>query len=383
MIDISALIAAAKETTGLDDFAGEEFMEPLQRIEHALNTEADLNEMGFFRAQMIISQGLENRLKIENYIKQNPEVLEQEIEKPIFIVGLPRTGTTALHHMLNADPANHTLRLWEGNNPIPPAEEATYLTDPRIAEQKVNSELMEEAMPEFSKYHLIDAEAPDECHMLFGQCFMSVVYTASFHVPSFANWLFKQDLTPAYAYHKRQLKVMQHKKGGRWVLKTPYHQLGLAALLANYPDAIIVQTHRAPMKIVASGCSFNLMVRQSAQDYTDPAKNGRDWMDMLWAYSTAFESNRAKLEPAHPGQFIDIRHDDFVADPWPALEEIYRAAGTEISSNGRQSMTAWLEDNKKGKHGKHEYRLEDHGIDRAEVEKLFGDYVKRYNVTME
>ena len=149
VLPIDVFLSNAKSATGLHDFGSNEFVEALERLIDALNSEAQLSEIGKFQVEMSIARGLENRLQIENYIAENPDVLDQQIKHPIFIAGLPRTGTTALHHILNADPANHTLRLWEGNEPIPPPEEATYLTDPRIEKTKESVKLTEQFMPGF------------------------------------------------------------------------------------------------------------------------------------------------------------------------------------------------------------------------------------------
>lgn len=383
MLDIEKQLGDAKAKTGLDDFGSDDFLQALQILIDALESEADCNDVGKFRAELTIQSGLTNRLLIEDYIKQHPDVLQQQIERPIFIAGLPRTGTTALHHMLNQDPANHTLRLWEGQNPVPPPEEASYRTDPRIAKTAQGVAMTEQFLPGFFKTHLLDAEEPDECHLLFNRNFMSVEYSANYHIPSYANWLYAQDLTESYAYHKCQLQLLQHKKPGRWVLKTPLHQLGVEAILKNHPTAIIVQTHRAPLTFVASGCSFSAVIRQGGSDHVDPLEIGRDWMDMLRVYTTTFEAARARLEPQYPGQFIDLHHDEFVQDPWPGIDSIYQAAGASLSVAGRAPMQRWLDEHPKGKHGKHEYRLEDWGITRSEVEDLFGPYVERYGLSME
>ncbi len=309
---------------------------------------------------------------------------QQVITRPVFIVGLPRTGTTALHHLLNHDSGNRTLRLWEAQNPVPPPQTATYRTDERIARQRDGVALTENFLPGFLTTHLIDAEEPDECYMLLNRNFMSVEYSAMFHIPSYANWLYdnlcRRD---SYAWHKLQLQLLQSDHPGNWVLKAPFHQLGLAEILRHYPDAIIVQTHRAPLSFVASGCSFSELLRRSGSDCIDKKQIGRDWMDMLRIYTRTFEADRARLEPQFPGQFIDIHHDDFVADPWPAIEQIYQARATPLSDSARAEMTRWLVDHPKGKHGTHRYQLADYGIDRAEVEALFGEYVQRYALTME
>jgi hypothetical protein len=167
------------------------------------------------------------------------------------------------------------------------------------------------------------------------------------------------------------------------VLKAPFHQLGLSEILKYYPDAIIVQTHRAPLSFVASGCSFSELLRRSGSEHVDKAEIGRDWMDMLSIYTRTFEADRARLEPEFPGQFLDVHHDDFVADPWPAVDAIYRMRGTALADEGRAAMQVWLKAHPQGKHGKHQYRLEDYGISRREVETLFTDYVERYGLSME
>lgn len=383
MLDTEKLIKAAQEETGLTDFRGDDFREPLTRLVDALNTEARLNDFGLYRAQMTINAGLCSRLSIAQYLKDHPEVLEEEIVKPVFIVGLPRTGTTALHHMLNQDDGNLTLRLWAAQNPVPPPETATYNTDPRIARQREGVELTETFLPGFMATHLLEAEEPDECYMLLNRNFMSVEYSAVFHIPSYANWLYDNLCTrDSYAWHKLQLQLLQSRHKGLWVLKAPFHQLGLAEILKYYPDAIIVQTHRAPITIVASGCSFSEILRKSGSDHIDREEIGRDWMDMLSIYTRTFEAQRQQLEPQHPRQFLDLQHDDFVADPWPAINRIYQLRGTPLTEPAESAMAQWLAAHPRGKHGKHEYRLQDYGISRAQVEEIFGDYARRYGLEM-
>lgn len=383
MINVDELIAEAVQQSGLDNFGDDSFREPLGILEQSINTEARLNGAGVFRAQMAIRNALITRLQVLDYTARNPELLEQPVDRPVFIAGLPRTGTTALHHMLNADPVNHTLRLWEGNEPVPPPEDSSYQSDPRIDKQRKGVELTEQFMPGFLASHLLDAEAPDECHLLFNRSLMSAEFYSVFHVPSYANWVYQQDLTPYYEHHRRELQLLQHKKQGLWVLKSPFHQIGLEAIHKVYPDAVIVLPHRSPMTIVASGCSFSEILRRSTADNVDKHQVGRDWMDMLTVYKNKFESDRAKLESKFAAPFVDVRHEDFVQNPWAAIEAIYESRGTPLSEEGRQAMQAWLDANPKGKHGKHEYQLDEYGISREEVEALFGDYVERYGLGME
>jgi hypothetical protein len=383
LINSEALIAEAVQQTGLEDFGGEAFREPLALLVSCLNSQANLNGAGAYRAQMAIRNALVTRLQVEDYIRQHPQLLQRPVQRPVFIAGLPRTGTTALHHMLNADPVNHTLRLWEGSEPVPPPEDASYTSDPRIARQRKGVAMTEQFMPGFLASHLLDAQAPDECHLLFNRTLMSAEFYSLFHIPDYARRIYELDLTPYYQYHRRQLQLLQYKKSGLWVLKSPFHQIGLKAIHTVYPDAIIVVPHRAPMTIVASGCSFSEILRKSGSDVIEPAVIGREWMHMLSVYTQRFEADRARLESQFDSPFIDIRHDDFVHNPWPAIEQIYHSRGTPLTAHGRQAMQAWLDDNPKGKHGRHEYQLADYGIQRADVEDLFAGYIERYGLSME
>ncbi|MEM8659434.1 MAG: sulfotransferase [Pseudomonadota bacterium] len=384
LLKVDTLIEDARAETGLADFRGEDYLEPLTRLVGALNNEAKLNEFGLLRARMTIHSGLCSRLKIADYLKAHPQVFDEQINKPVFIVGLPRTGTTALHHMLNQDTDNLTLRLWSAQNPVPPPETASYNTDPRIAMQREGVALTETFLPGFMATHLLEAEEPDECYMLLNRNFMSVEYSAVFHIPSYADWLYANLCTrDSYWWHKVQLQLLQFKHHGRWVLKAPFHQLGLKEILKYYPDAIIVQTHRAPMTIVASGCSFSEILRKSASDHVDREQIGRDWMDMLRIYTRTFEADRLELEPQYPDQFLDLYHDEFVADPWPCIDKIYQLVGSPLSAEGKAAMHTWLADHPRGKHGKHEYELGDYGISRAQVEDVFADYCERYTLELD
>ena len=384
MLELEALRQQAMLDTGLEDFGDPAFYEALERLIEALHSEARLNEFGQMRAQMTIADGLARRLEIEDYLKRHPEVGEQPVQRPVFILGLPRTGTTALHHLLNQDANNRTLRLWEAQQPVPPPQTQSYSSDPRIAARAEGVALTETFLPGFLQTHLIDAEEPDECYMLLNRNFMSVEYSALFHVPSYADWLYSNLCrSDSYDYHRRQLQLLQSQHPGQWVLKAPFHQLGLREILRVYPDAIIVQTHRSPLAFVASGCSFSEVLRRSSSDVIDRSEIGRDWMTMLTAYTQTFEADRAALEPSHPGQFLDLYHDDFVADPWRSIEQLYALRGMTLQAESRQRMQAWLDNHPRGKHGVHRYRLEDYGITRGEVEALFASYVQRYDVTLD
>ena len=176
---------------------------------------------------------------------------------------------------------------------------------------------------------------------------------------------------------------MQSCHPGRWVLKAPFHQLGLEEILRLYPDAIIVQTHRSLGAVVASGCSFSALLRRSGSDHVELQEIGRDWMAMLRAYTVRFEKSRAELEDHHPGQFVDLMYTDFIADPLSGVRKIYAASGVILESESERRMSDWLAKNPQGKHGEHVYQLSDYGVSIDEVKNLFDEYLIRYDLTID
>jgi hypothetical protein len=371
MLESQALIDKAIADTGLEDFGRHPLNEPLEILIQAMSKAADPTELGRNHFENSISNALSSRLQIEQYTSDHPDLLAGVIEKPIFIVGLPRTGTTTLHHLLNQDASNHTLRLWEAGSPIPPPEEATYTSDPRITKLRTAMSIGGDQLEEMRKLHLTDPEGPDECHMLFTRAIQSMEYPSLFHLPDYAEYIYSTDLHPLYAYHKRQLQLLQYKKSGNWVLKAPFHQMGLQAILDTHPNAIIVQTHRDPVTLMASGASFGHSLRKPWNNNPDPTKSGRDWFRMVDTYIAHFKHDRNQLEPSRPNQFMDVEYQQLLKNPLEIVKKIYGLAGRAVSDSARDCMQTWLDDHPPNKHGKHEYRLEDYGITEEEVFESF------------
>tara|TARA_B110000444_G_C18835320_1_gene595618 strand:+ start:1211 stop:2335 length:1125 start_codon:yes stop_codon:yes gene_type:complete len=361
------LIDKAIADTGLDDFGNHPLVEPLNILVQSMNAAKDASELGRNHFKSSVCSALTTRLQIENYTTEHPDLLNGIIEKPIFIVGLPRTGTTTLHHLLNQDKNNHTLRLWEAASPVPPPEEATYTTDPRVTKLRTAMSVGGEQMKEMRKLHLSDPEGPDECHLLFTRAIQTMEHPSLFHLPGYSEYIYSTNLNPLYAYHKRQLQLLQYKKPGNWVLKAPFHQMGLKAILHTYPDAIIVQTHRDPITLMASGASFGHMIRKPWNNNPDPNVSGRDWFTMVDTYIRHFKQDRALLEPPRQGQFLDVQYQQLLSNPLEIVAKIYALAGRKISDNARIDMQNWMDNHPPNKHGKHEYRLKDYGITEQEV----------------
>ena len=241
------LVAEATEQAGSDDFGAPTWLEGFDRLIDSLRTEARLHELGVEIAAHDVVTALANRLRINAWRAQHPAVARERIDRPVIIVGQPRTGTTILYDLLAQDPALRAPLTWEVDQPSPPPDPATYETDPRIAEVQATIDMAALVMPGFLAFHPLGARLGQECVRITAGEFRSMIFTAQYHVPAFNAWLLHEaDLAPAYRWHRRYLQHLQSGVGGQWLLKSPAHLWHLDALATEYPDALIAQTHRDP-----------------------------------------------------------------------------------------------------------------------------------------
>ena len=235
------------------------------------------------------------------------------VERPIFVTGLPRTGTTALHRLLCADPGHQGLELWLAEFPQPRPPRDQWADNPVYQHITANFAKFHAQNPDFAGVHYMTADTVEECWQLLRQSLMSISYESLAHVPSYSAWLAKQDWTPAYERHRRNLALIgANDADKRWILKNPSHLFALDALLEVYPDAIVIQTHRAPRTLIASSCSLSAQATAGQSELFVGDVIGRTQLD-LWARgAAAFAQARARHDPAH---FLDVDYDDFIADP--------------------------------------------------------------------
>ena len=254
-LDPQRLVEQAAEQTGLGDLGDDSWQEGLARLVDSLNTEARLNEMGHAIVTGELTGYLADRMRIVAHRAQHPEVGDTSVEPPIVIVGQGRTGTTILHELLAQDPATRVPLTWEVDHPCPPPETATYDTDPRIAEVDATLAGVDLVLPGFRAMHPMAAQLPQECVRITASDYRSMIFPTQYRVPAYADWLLNEaDMAPAYRWHRMFLQHLQSRCGGRpWVLKSPGHIWCLDALLAEYPNAVLVQTHRDPLRIIARG----------------------------------------------------------------------------------------------------------------------------------
>ena len=244
----------ARAATGLDDFGSAYYREGLERTVAALNTEADLNDLGRVMQHATISNALIQRLKIIETYKQHPEIGDEVVDGPIVVLGLPRTGTTALGQLVSADPQLRSLRTWESQAPTPPPEAATQHTDPRIAQAAEGIAMIDQMFPEFRTMNSFDAESATECQDLMGMSFRTFHFDGVVRVPGYVEWLLQSDMRETYTFHRDVLKLLQwHCKPSLWHLRTPVHMFALESFVEAYPNAKFLWSHRDPAKVLALG----------------------------------------------------------------------------------------------------------------------------------
>lgn len=381
------LAEAGRRTGGLDDLGDGPFVEPLGLFLDSLEREARLNEMGRLIAQERALLHIVNRLLYVRDRAANPTIADEKIVKPVFIIGFPRTGTTILHDILAQDPDSRAPLTWETMFPSPPPEADTFTTDPRIAQARAllpTPETETERDRKFRAMHPMGAELSQECVVMMGEAMCTPLFHNQFRVPSYEDWVDTEaDWSHVYRFHERQLQHLQwHNHRDRWVLKTGAHMWGLEHLLRTYPDARIVFTHRDPVKSVTSYASLTTLVREAGSDDVDRFEIADDWMARLKrVIDHALDVRDGGPYP--DAVFYDMQFEDFVADQFAVISDIYDALGLPMTDTGAERMQAFIADNPKGKHGLHLYTPEEYGIDPAVVRTEFARYIDRFDLSPE
>jgi len=356
------LVEQAVAQTGLDDFGAPSFRIGLDRIVDGLAAEANLNAVGEAMAPEVLLGYLRTRLEVTDWHRRHPDMGAADVTPPVVMIGMGRTGTTILHDLLGQDPANRVPLTWEVDRPCPPPETATYDVDPRIEEVQAQLAVLDELHPEFQAMHPTGARLAQECIRITGGEFASLIFLSQFRLPSYFDWLSHDaDLAPAYRWHRRFLQLLQwHHPGDRWVLKSGAHLWSLPALVAEYPDARFIQTHRDPLRVIASLSSLFATVRQTASDDVTIAQVAGDWTDpILDALDLAVTAREDGTIPAD--RVIDLQYQTFIADPIATIRDVYAHWDLELSPDAEARMRAFLADHGQHRHGVHRYTLADTG----------------------
>jgi len=382
-LESRALINKCIRRTGLDDFGGEDFCHPLSVLLQSFESDADLNLFGRISVYSEIIRMLCNRLLMVADRKRFPQIDSERIVRPLFITGLPRSGTTFLHALLAQDPKCRAPQVWEVMHPSPPPETASYSSDPRIAKTGKELRWLDILIPYFKRVHLIHERYPQECIAITSHAFMSYVFESMYHVSSYRIWHDKQDKRPVYEFHRWFLQHLQWRSPGtHWVLKAPSHLMALESLLDVYPDADIVVTHRDPLKVLPSCASFTRVLREPFTNGLDNKKIGIEvssrWEGSAW-HSLQFRQSRPHLQK----RFFDVNFTDLERDPMSVVNGIYRHFGREIDSSAELAMKTFIAGNPKDKNGAHQYSLEEFGLDRETEKRRFQFYMDHYSIPPE
>jgi hypothetical protein len=381
----AALEQAARET-GLEDFGEDLYSEPFRVLLAALEDEAGLNAPGRLSCFGLIVSLLKNRLLVEDQIARHPEIEELPVAQPIVIAGLPRTGTTHLHNLMAADPALRSLPYWESLEPVPPLAEqgrppGAPEDDPRFQRCAEACALQDRALPHFKRMHEMTPAHVHEEIQLLGIGGSTMLFETLAPVPSWRDWYLATDQTPWYRYLKRVLRVLQFRRGGeRWVLKSPQHLEQFAPLLAAFPDAVVVVTHRDPVAITASFLTMVCYGAHLSQDAPDVGRIGRYWADRIEGLLRACTESRGVL-PAE--RSLDVRFEEFMKDDVAMVERIYRLAGQPFGPDVLAAMEDFMAAHPRGRHGRVRYDLADFGLTPEERRTALAFYSERFGIASE
>jgi hypothetical protein len=372
------LIAAAQQLTGLTNLGDDNIFEGFNVLVDALNNEAQLNARGEKSVADNIIATLANRLRVEDHLAKNPELLERPIEKPLFVFGLPRTGTTLVINLFNADPARRGFLRWEAFDSVPPPKASELHAGPRFEKAQALIDMSLKYAPHISAIHHEDGDSPTECQFSMTPSFCAQVYDSMYHVPSYHDWLLNQaDYLPAFRYHKRLLQLLQAEAPGRWTLKNPWHPLFLNALTTVYPDAQLVMTHRDPVEVVGSACSLLKAVRPMFSDNVDFKAIG---VNMLSTFDKMIERTIAYKEKNGWDSIYDMQYADVVRDPIGEVKKVYAHFDEPVTAAAEAAMNAFIQNNPQGKHGSHKYALEDYGLTKEQIRAHYKDYTDRFSI---
>lgn len=370
------VIEGAEKATGLHDWGGSHFREGLIRLFGAIGKESGIDPAHYPRIEAGQTHVLGNRLKIVEDRKRFPGIADERIEKPVFVLGLPRSGTTLLQALLTADPDARGTLHWELLNPSPPPETASFDTDPRIdvAHQQVAG-----MSKELLRIHPFDALLPEECGRLFDMEVMNQGTFGSWQVPSYLHWLLAHDFRHAYPWHKKALQHFQHRhRKGHWVCKSNKHMFTMERLFETYPDLRLVWIHRDPATTLASLGSFIHNIRRATKPDTDPRVLGREWASLQELALQRAMLFRDRL--ADQSMICDVHYQDLMRAPLETIETIYRHFSMPFGDATRSAIAAWLKANPQDKHGRHSYGPEQFGLDAEMVRERFAPYIERFGV---
>ena len=368
------IVRLARERTQLPDPDSASWCEGLDILVRDFTRADQLSERGASMMRERLAEALAARMQVDDFIRHNPRVLDAPIQRPVFILGMPRTGTTMVSYLMDADPANRSLLKWEAYNAVPPAAAGATRTDPRCLAEKAKDEIIIKGNPIGVAQHFEAGDGPTECVHLLAQDFKSLMLAVLSSTPTYHDWILLCDMTSAFAHRKRVLQILQSTNPGRWVLKMPSDSLFIRTLFKIFPDAKVIWTHRDPYAAFSSSMSMrkNSCLYFNKEVYSD-------YMRQNFPLQLALHLARPlEVSGERPNDFYHLYYDDLLADPITQMKRVYAWLGDEWSSATESGMQAWLQQNPQGRFGAHRHSLDAWGLTKEELAPYFSDYLKAH-----
>ena len=374
-LEMDDLVRASVMSAGSEDFGGDDWSEPLELLLEGYATSASLTELGRVVARRLVLGMLTNRLRTMQRLKKLGDGVE--VRQPVFILGLPRTGSTMLHELLGLHPQLTTPKLWQADS-VPEGDWTDYK---RMTTSFLRTKMVDVISPGFKSIHRLGALRPHECVTIQGLSFRSMQFHAIHRVDAYHEWLGQCDWSPAYLWHDRYLRILGNSfsRDKRWLLKAPGHMLGIEALRRQYPDAKFVQLHRHPREVIPSMASLYASLRSGSSDEVDFHQLGESLLEE-WRVGLNRVLSLRRAEPNVDANSLDLNYRDIVGSPLEAVEEILSFLELPLDDESRLRMTRYLTNNRKGKHGKHNYDLSLFGLTDRNIDLAFADYIDAYHL---
>lgn len=382
LLDADRVQGEAEAAAGIADPERSLYFDNLRRLVDSLNEEGRLTIAGAAAAHEEFVGALRNRLESIRWIRDCPEIANERIEAPLFLTGLPRSGTTYFQNLFNVDPALRLLQTWESRRPCPPPFFDRASVETRLAAAEAEVEHRGTIMPGFDALHLNDADGPDECHALLTQSFGAAGFHNIMNVPSYWDWMASgMDMDAVYANHRRQLQILQWRgPRRRWTLKYPNHLIAMDVIVRLHPDARFLVTHRDPRQTLASICKLSWSFSRARTDGRDKVTVGRQMRSFIRRHIDGLMRFHASPDAARA---VHVDYYRVAQAPAAVLAEAYAALGMTMAPEVAEAVAAWHRANPKNKRGANDYALTEYGLDPDEIAEFCGDYIAAFAIPSE
>jgi hypothetical protein len=385
-LTVSDIVKRARVLTAVEDPEPSHFVENLEMVLRCMNDEAALTPEGVEGAVGMFAPAMRNRMEVDRYVADEPAIDASPLAPPIFLTGLPRSGTTYFQYLFDQDPALRMLRTWEGDRPVPPpAIDPESVRQRQDASTQWRNQAREATGGRIDSMHLTDVNGPQECLAILDQTFVNPGLLWTMSAGGYLEYLLTAaDLPTAYRYHARVLKLLQWGSPvRRWTLKWPCHLLALDAIAEVYPGARFVVTHRDPVQALASNCSLARMLRTGTSPNAAPERIGHDMLELVRQHVDRLVAFDIAQDASGSSPLVHVDYYRLVEEPAEVMATVFAQLGLDWTPEVEERIVSWRAANPKGNRGTHEYALDDYGLDRSLVGETFAAYTERFDIPSE